>query len=194
MTPLEAVSAFATIVQLIGQFQQGRNDASQLSDQEFFNWLSQQHYEPIKQMIQANRDLQTGVAKLLRQDHQSMLTKIDVLGGTLSVVARQVAEFRSIFDALAPGNQIEPEVFNLLRELVEKDWKRFGLSGPTGNPELLIIDGRCEPITLEDGGTQFLGQDLQKLAAHGFLDFTQGTHSKNFALTRAAYTYVSALS
>jgi hypothetical protein len=192
MGPLEIISAYATIVQLIGQFQQGRNEASQMTDQEFLDWLSENHNDPIRKIIQENRDLQTGIAKLLREDNRTIVSKIDELGSMLTSVASQVGEFRAVLDALAPGAQVEPDVLHLLRELVEKDWKRFGLSGPSSNPDLLIIDGKCEPITLAEGGTQFLGQDLGNLASLGFLDFRQGEHSKNYALTRAAYRYVNA--
>src|SRR3954469_23118167 len=133
MEPLEIVSAFATIVQLIGQFQQGRKDLSQMGDQEFFDWLSEHHHEPIRKMIQENRGLQTGIAKLLRQDNGIILSKVNELGSIMSSVARQVGEFRNVFDALSGRHDVEPEVLKLLRDFVKKDWERFGLTGSGRN-------------------------------------------------------------
>lgn len=189
MTGLEIAAAYATIVQLVGQFKQERKDALSVTDEEFLGWLARNHQEPIRKLIQENKELQTGIFKLLRQDNRLVMSKIDDLGAMLIGVSSMIGEFRDIFHALAPSVQMEPEVMALLKELVDKDWRKFSVMATLGGgPSLGILEGECLPF---NGDSQFLFQDLDRLAALGFLDLSYlARGEKVYSLIRAAYRVI----
>lgn len=194
MTGFEIAGGFATIVALIGQFKQEEKDikdAKKEEHQRFIEWLEYHRHHEIKNAIEKNAAIQEEVGRVLQQDTQLILSKINEISAELSKIASTIDFFQGLAGAISAQTHVHAETMELLPQLVKNDWKKFLLIGAIGsNVFISAVEGACSEINIDE---QFLQQDLDDLVNLGYLrlEYTDGG-DKMYSLTRTAYKAVEA--
>lgn len=79
MDPITAATAYATLVGLICAFKKEWKDRQDLNAQQFVSWLEAHHREDLKQFIVCSAELPSEIDKLLKQDTELILARLNEL-------------------------------------------------------------------------------------------------------------------
>jgi hypothetical protein len=140
------VAEFATIVGLIGLYKQERSAPNKQEHQDFIEWLEYHRHEDLKNLIVNNAALLTEVNHLIKADTELILSKIEDISVTLAKVAADIEEFRGLAGLMTHEPDLEPQTRELLRQLVQGGWKKFGVFPIRGRTEIMMIHDGCQPI------------------------------------------------
>ena len=123
MSPLEGSTIFATIVGLICNWRQERGGVAQDRFQDFITWLSQHHFNELRDRIMASQTLQQELGELLRLDISLLNSKLDTIVTAISSVADRIESldrvsraFHSSTEALSDQAAYILKVFDQSRE------------------------------------------------------------------------------
>ena len=111
---MELISAFTTIVSLIGQFRGERSSQKQTDFNEFLEWLLKTKNEEIKYLIEEKSQVAEGIRKLLNEQHSTLITKLEQLENALASYANRIEGFSDISNALSLESRLSDQAFDII--------------------------------------------------------------------------------
>jgi hypothetical protein len=157
MEPLQAASAFATIISLIRIFRQERGAVEGLDHRMFIEWLETHRHQEIKDLISITYHLQAEVDQLMRADHAVIIQKLDMLDSAMASLASRVAEFRPMVMKLISSADLPEQAISILKQL-EASRTGWFMCKHTNVVTLMMQGGN---ITITD--PKFVGDDVATL-------------------------------
>ena len=187
MDPTSTATALAIIVGLICNFRQERGATEQLDHKKFVEWLEYHQHEDIKNLILNTYHLQAEVDKLLREDHDLMLKKLEAISGMLASLMSHISEFRGLAVTLVPSIQLSDQAVSILRQFVKSNSKYMLLIKHTGGCILNLEVGG----NVKESEPRFLEDDLNTLVAFGLLTLDYGSSGNPlYRITRNAVKFI----
>ena len=186
---MDALTALATITQLLGLFVQERRGSTDLRKQQFLDWLECHRHEELKELICNTHHLSEQVDNLLRADQVRILQEIHAVNGTLAQVMSRLDALAPIANTLAPQNILSDFAIDALCHFEEsKETNLITLPDGSG-----VQFGNSGAIAHEE--PRFLSDDMDVLEMCGFIKAT--AHHQGYSvyeLTRqgAAYAKLAA--
>lgn len=183
MSPLEGSTIFATIVGLICNWRQERGGAAQDRFQDFITWLSQHHFNELRDQIMASDSLQQELGDLLRLDISLLNSKLDTIVTAISSVADKIEALDRVSRALqASTGALSDQAAYILKGFDQSGETRMVVFAEYGMVHLMP-QGFGLPI----GDSRFLEDDISSLASLGLISHVD--HSRDgdpiYAITRA---------
>ena len=173
----------ATLVGLICNWRQERGGQATERFQDFMTWLSNHHFEGLRERIFESEELQRELSGLLQRDVSDVNAKLDVLTNAMASVAEKLDSFRGIGRAIgAVGDQISHQAVHLLCA-----FEASGAARMVVMCDFHICYLLPNNQTLEPAEKRFLEDDISSLAYLGFLkhvDYNKSGHPI-YAMTRA---------
>ncbi len=191
MEPLISATALATIISLIGQFRSERKNSSDIKNEEFMSWLSDNRHEEIKSLLELNTNSTISIKALLTINHGELVKKLDVLDKALAVYASGFCEFSDLIKSIKPNANLSKQSISIIKQLDESKGKGI-LVARSGNITLHVLGGTAKQI--EANEQRFLEDDLKVLTEYNFLRYDVGPNGDDiYLITRYASEYVSSL-
>jgi hypothetical protein len=119
MDLMTAASSIATLVSLLGQFRGERQTVKEEDYKEFLNLLDETRHNELKTLIESNQQASDSIKKLLYEDRNVLLEKIESLDKALAQFASGFEGFSQLVEAVKPTDRLSSQALNLLR-LVEE--------------------------------------------------------------------------
>lgn len=191
---MEVLSSLATIVGLIYNFKSGRDAKSDREYHDFLNWLEQNRYNNIIKQIEGSDELVRGVESLLRENHDTVLDKLNFIEDAVSCLVSGMSSLSTIAHAIRPNAELSDQAIRILRNFVESqasfilELKTLGGDGEG----YMIADGDGRKLGISE--PRFVEDDFDSLCALGLL--TPDVNSKGsqmYRITRNAVKYVDQL-
>jgi hypothetical protein len=188
MELITMAGAFASIVGLICNFKSERNATDRPDTQEFLNWLdSLEHHNQIKDLIESNQEVISGIEKILREDTVVLLEKLNQIDNALASYATRVDTFNGLSAAIKPNATISQQAINILKRIEEKGASGFIKSETYDGSLLTIIEGG----EIEYDEPRFIEDDLSNLVDLNLLRRRKSqSGSEVFKITRNASGYL----
>ncbi|MFW8632077.1 hypothetical protein [Vibrio natriegens] len=191
---MEVLSSLATIIGLIYNFKSGRDAKSDREYHDFLNWLEENRYNNIIKQIEGSDELVRGVESLLRENHDTVLDKLNFIEDAVSCLVSGMSSLSTIAHAIRPNAELSDQAIRILRNFVESqasfilELKTLGGSGEG----YMIADGDGRKLGISE--PRFVEDDFDSLCALGLL--TPDVNSKGsqmYRITRNAVKYVAQL-
>ncbi len=176
---------FATIVQLIALFVQERRSTKEAKREHFLQWLDQHRFQHLKDAIAQTHYLSDEVDKLLLQDHQIILGKLEEMSSVLGSVVHHI-EVLSGLGRSQPKQGLSVQAVEILTLFVEEGFTALYGKGRFGT---YFLPG---PKTINGIDERFLDDDLTSLVCHGLLLEQPSDDGVVYKLTRAGNGFVAA--
>jgi hypothetical protein len=191
MVDLVAVSsAFATIVGLVCNYAAERRVGVSDPFADFMDYLRVSHDE-IRRKIDENRDLNQALRRLLSQENDVVLHKLERLDQILAGVAANLDDFRQLSVAVYKEEVLSEEAVGILTKFYDSGDARFLEVKNPGGALYLPLETGAEGMTFEH---RFLEDDLRTLCELGFLTLSHSSQGgRIFILTRQAARCVEAI-
>jgi len=190
MEPLTLASAFTAIVGLISTFKREHKDHQNLDYQLFRNWLETHRHQELLELIVKSQELPTEIDRLLKQDTEIILSKLDVINDILATLLSNVDGLKGITHAVHPSPELSDQALSILRQFVNSGSEEFGV----------IRHGLSYILNLTKGGMisfhepKYIQDDLDKLVSLGFLRTRFGNNGNIFyGITRNAFQYIKVI-
>jgi hypothetical protein len=184
MEPITTVSAFASIISLIGVFKSERRAKDSATINQYVDWLRRCQHDQLANLIQGNIQLSQSLQTLLSQQHDEVMAKLRGLDQMLSDVASRTAIFKEIAGALPLSSRISDQAVSILRELNEANASQFAEIPSFDGTCFQISDGKRGNIVITD--ERFIEDDLLTLCELGLLRLRQTSKgTRFFHITRA---------
>jgi hypothetical protein len=185
---MDPLTAFVTIVQLIGLFKQEHSEQDSQSEQQFLRWLDHHHMEEIKELITNIFHLTDQVNQVLRADQKVILAKIHENNSLAAAALAELREFSGIAKILVPHSTLSDQAKEVV--LAFYDSGGSAISYLPGSDVIQVFPGNhC--FRVDDA--RFLADDLHSLAAIGLLSEERQDQWFHYGATRAGSTFVAAL-
>lgn len=189
MDPLSISTSIATVIGLVFNFKQGRQEGRDDKHQEFMEWLEYHRHEELKRQIESSHQLMIEVEALLKLDTQTILSKLSSIDDILARILSHVEGFAGLAHLLKPNSDLSDQAINILRGLVHSNSDKFHVVKamgktidlrPTMGGHIKIIDER------------FIEDDLATLVNMGLLRAEYGgSFGTLYGITRQAAKLVS---
>jgi len=114
MDPITMASAYATIVGLLCTFKRERSGRAAQDREQFLMWLDAQHREDLKELIVRSAELPTEIDRLLKQDTEQILLKLNDLRDSVVSLPRRIDNLAEMLQ----NNQPRAERLRLLPQLI----------------------------------------------------------------------------
>jgi|ERR1700733_971639 molybdopterin converting factor small subunit len=194
---MDPVSAFASIVGLLGQFVSERRAASQRSAEEFQAWLTEHNHEEIVELISQSDRTVIAIRALLSEDRAELRTRLADIDRNLAILASANQTLAPLAAALVPGAELSQQAIDFLRRFVKSPSGRLfeKKRGMDGRLHLVELDAPA-PVRgeVEYGDRRFYEDDVSTLVALGLITFdSNGDGERILCLTRAAVTFIEQL-
>ena len=187
MDPIVASTTFATIVSLLSNFKQERKDQKDLQTRDFVTYLAQHSFDDLKEFIVRSSELPTEIDKLLKEDTELILNKLNEMDRILASLLSQSSETKGLAHILRPESEISDQAINILSQLNDSGLEQFIMIRHLGGIALLMPGGHEIEVTEE----RFLEDDLNVLANLGLLiPRTTKDGDMAFAITRQGIKYL----
>lgn len=187
MEPLTLASAFTAIVGLISTFKREHKDHKNLDYQLFRNWLETHRHQELIDVIVRSQELPTEIDRLLKEDTEIILSKLDIINGILASLLSHVAVLKGITNVFQSSYELSEQAVSILRQFANSGAEEFGV----------IRHGLSYLLPFTKGGMisfqepTFLQDDLDKLVSLGFLRTRCGNSGGMFyGITRDAIQYI----
>jgi hypothetical protein len=188
MDPLATSTALATVVGLICNFRQEKGASEALDHQKFIEWLEYHRHDDIKNLITNTYNLQDEVNRLLRADHSEIIARLNTINEALTSVLSHISEFSVLAKQLGTTSALSDQAVSILQQ--------FAGSKATEFVHFQVEVGSILALTSGDGNIpfddeRFVTDDIQSLAALGFISLTRYNSSGNpiYSLTRNGARY-----
>ncbi len=186
---MDEISAFATIVGLLGQFSAERSFKGQLEFNDFLEWLVKANHTEVKKRIEENTVATLQIQELLRQDHKKFQDQLHKLNDAITAYASGIAGFDKLADSINPNSVLSKQAISILHQIQK--------SGATKIMEIRMHGGTDYIYAETDGGLEieeerFVEDDLKTLVEKGLLRHEFNSKGENiYVFTRAASRLVS---
>lgn len=185
---MDLVTALATIVQLIGMFRQEQGLREDLTHRQFIEWLEYHRHEQLKELISHTFHLSQEVDRLLREDQQTILAKLNDINSIVADILRHVEGFGAITETLAPEAGLSEDAVATIR-LFDQSGARTLVLLPDDTG---VMFAEVQQAAQFDD-TRFLEDDLDSLVTRGMLKELYGGNCRSFNLTRRGAAFVKML-
>lgn len=180
---------FAQIVQLLAIFVQEYRARKDLTHRGFVEWLGTHRHDELKDLISENRHVSEEVDKILQQDHQLILSKLEGVSQIVADILSRIEEL-STLTTILPGSGMSKQSIEIITWFVDSGATEFAvIKQYTNEPPILQALPRQDTLLgqLEE---RFLSDDLASLMNHGFLMQAFDRKFDCYKLTRAAVAFV----
>ena len=186
---MELISAFTTIVSLIGQFRGERSSQKQTDFNEFLEWLLKTKNEEIKYLIEEKSQVAEGIRKLLNEQHSTLITKLEQLENALASYANRIEGFSDISNALSLESRLSDQAFDIIHWMEDVGASSFLEDSLTGETVFICINGGGKNFVPHD--QRFIKDDLNTLLELGLLRHRYNKSGKNlYDYTRNAHALI----
>lgn len=185
MDPITVSTTLATIVGLICNFKQERKGRQDAKHEDFIEWLEYHRHEEIKNLLANNFNLTSEVDALLKQDTETILSRLNGIDDVLAKILSHFEGFSGIARIVRPGSELSDQAVHFLRSLANSKSDKFRIILQLGDPAFLSMN-RGGNIEIID--PRFVEADLETLVTLGFLRKEYG--SQEFGITREAVRLV----
>lgn len=190
MEPITLASTFASIVGLICNFKQEKKDQKSSKSRDFLDWLEYHRYHKLKEQISRSHDLLRAIEELLKQDYKLIIERLNQIDNILASLASHIEGMQGLINVLKPQALLSDQVINILRQLVNSNFKEFGRIETSDGIYLTFLGGD----DLEIKEPRFLDDDLNSLTKLGLLLPRIGSRGTNFfGITRNAVKLINAI-
>lgn len=192
MSALETITAFTTIISLLGQFQSGRTNVTQNDFNNFIELLESNHLPEIKNLILSNQNTTSYIKSLLNRDIPTIKGQLDYIEQRLMSLTSAIDGFSDLGRQLGATTQISDQSIHILRQLDEKGASSF-LVIETDDGYYLPLDAPNN-TTLNIPSSRFLMSDLNDLVSLDFLlPNSTSSETPRYVFTRKAEDLVKTL-
>jgi hypothetical protein len=185
---MDFVTALATIVQLIGMFRQEQGERDDLTHRQFIEWLEYHRHQELKDLISHTFHLSQEVDRLLREDQQTILAKLNDINSIVADILRHVEGFGELTRTLVPEAGLSDDAIAMVRLFSESGARTLVLLPDDSG----VLFAEVQQAAQFDD-TRFLEDDLDSLVAHGLLKELYSSNSRSFNLTRRGAAFVKML-
>lgn len=185
---MDPVTAFATIVGLMGTFKSERRASSDDEYREFMEWLGEKRHDELIHSIQTNQNLTAALTSFLNGSHEEVMAKLSGLDYAMMELASRIDGVQEVAYAIAPQAELSSQAFSILKQLNDSGGSVFLEMKMLGGTMYQVMDASGQ-IQIEE--PRFIEDDLEKLCQLGLL--LQDYNSKGgrlFRITRASVKYV----
>lgn len=179
---------FQALVSLYGLWVQERRADKELSVDKFGKWLEERGFNDLKKLLTENRDLQTGIAKLLRADHAEILETLREMDKILVSIAGKLDGFKEISQGVGLSPEISDQADSLLTQLYQSGAASLFIAELDGGAVQIILSNRAWMDVPE---RQLAGDDLRTLERFGFLHATPDGGGCDYRITREGIRYLT---
>lgn len=193
MDPLTLSTTFATIVGLISNFKSERTQTSEDEYNEFISWLEERRYTSLIKELHDNYRLSLNIRELLRENHNQLLTKLDVINDGLLKIASQIEGFDRIAEVTNPNSGLSDQAISILKQLDNSGGSQILALPHSGVYVYMIMDGKNSQM-IEITEDRFADDDFNQLSTYGFLNIGYNSTGKTtYKITRLAVKYLNSL-
>lgn len=115
---------FAQIVQLLAIFVQEYRSRKDLTHRQFIEWLGTHRHDELKDLISESRYAAEEVDKILQQDHQLILSKLEVVSQIVADILSHIEELSTLTQIL-PGSGMSDQAVQIITSFVESGAMAF---------------------------------------------------------------------
>jgi len=166
MDPLALSTAFATIVGLLCNFKSERNSKSDDEYSEFVEWLQSKNHDQLLKANSLNKQLGISIKSLLSQNHETVISKLFAIDGSLILLASKVNGLKEISKSISPNIELSSQAISVLKQL-EASGGSFFIE--TDNWDGLAYDIMDASGTIEVEEQRFIKDDLEQLISLNLL-------------------------
>jgi len=179
--------AYQALISMFALFIQERRADKELDTRKFGEWLEEHKFGDLKRILIENRDLQTGVAKLLRADHAQILEKLGEMDRLLVSISGKLEGFKEISGAVGITPELSDQADSLLTQLYQSGAATLFHAEYDYGTVIMMLSNR---VKIEVPEPQLAGDDLRTLERFGFLHSTTGGDGYDYRLTRDGIRYL----
>ncbi len=194
MLPLEASTILATLVGLLCNWKQERGAVAQDRFQDFITWLTQHHFNALRDKIEGSAELQREMGQLLREDSQILSGKLDLVCEGISSLSQRIESLSGVANALeSKGDSLSEQAIEILKLFSESGANRMVTFDPhPGMENILLLPNRVS-YSLSD--VRFMEYDLCVLCRFDFIRQVDSTTQGNpiYGLTRNGAAFAAQL-
>jgi hypothetical protein len=185
MDLLTSATAFATIINLVGQFRSEIGNKNTADFNEFLTWLIKTNHHDIKTLIENNSKTTIGIKAMLNEQHETVLSQLQSINEALITFSSQFPALNEVANGINPNLALSDQSMSILRQFEETGCSEVLESDGT----LHILDGPLGRMSVEV--PRFLKDDLKKLVDLQLLRVRNSTQGKQiYMITRAASQFV----
>ena len=187
-TLMNLVTAFTSIVGLLGVYKDEVRGREGQDFNRYIDWVRRQEHHHLVDLILNDQELSRSIRVLVEDEHGEVMARLRELDKTLSSVASHMAAFKPLADAMRVKSGLSDQAISILqqsnranashiRELRTSSGHRFNLH-PADNPNAFG--------TLEIAESRFIEDDFDSLCQLGLLRQLHHTPGRRvYRLTRA---------
>lgn len=183
---MDPITALATIVQLLGLFRQEQGQRTDLTHQQFMEWLEYHRHQELKDIISHTFHLSQEVDQLLRADQAEILATLNNVNSIVVDILRHVEGLSAIAETLAPDGGLSTQAVEILALFVSSGAKTMV---PT--PDGLGCQFAETQQAFHVSDVRFLQDDLDSLVSHGFVSISNAGPFTLYGLTRRGAKFIS---
>ncbi|CAK3522638.1 hypothetical protein [Vibrio cyclitrophicus] len=187
---MEVFSSLATVIGLIYNFKSDRKSTSNDEYQEFLNWLADKRHKKLIEELNTNQVLGLSIKGLLQQNHDLVISKLNLLDESLLQLASGIDGIHEIAKAVNPNVELSEQAITILRNLVESQGSFILESKTLSGTNYRVYDGDRRSLGITE--YRFVDDDFDLLCSLSLLtlDFN-GSGSRMFRVTRNAVKYIA---
>ncbi len=186
---MDLISAFTTVVSLIGQFRSERSGLAAADFNEFLIWLAEANHSELKTLVEQNSRKVIGIKALLNEQYEVFHERLEMLDSALAAYASSLPGFSDLTEGLKPQAAISDQALKILQEFDSSGASKFIVEDSLDDIVALLYLDADDGIAIED--VRFLEDDLNTLVNLQLL--RHGHNSRGeviYHLTRAASSLV----
>ena len=190
MDPLTLAFSFSTIVGLICNYRGEKNRQEDENYSDFLLWLSESNHDEIKKLIKGNTEISQGIEKLLLENRDMFLEKLEAIEEITLKISSQIPGFDSLAKAINQNLEISEQAISIISQLNKTGFSKM-LEAGFDQGTSLIVFGNNLHLTIEE--PRFLDDDLNTLVNFGLLlkDYNS-SGSAIYSLSRNAVKFIAA--
>jgi len=192
---MELVTGFITLVQLIALYKELKKSGEIDARMEFETFLKERKHKEVLDLINRTHHLQTEVTKLLQDDHEQILEKINELNKVSMSIAARLDSFKQIVQTVTPEDALPDErlpkqAMDIMTCLVSNGQNGFQFIQMLGGDRIATLpDGQSLPIQ----EPHFFEDDCELLVSLGYLRAKHTTQCQIWHLKRAGLEFGKSL-
>ena len=181
---MEPISAFSTIVGLLAAWKSSADAHDEKGVSEYLEWLRRHDHGQIVSLITENKELLQALNGIIAWRHEDLVNRLNNLNQTLSAVARHVADFKPLANALDAPSQLSEQAVSILRQINDASASKVIEIKCRDGTTYQTLDGQRKVITVTE--ERFIEDDLLFMCDLGLLRLSHGSAgSRIFSITRA---------
>lgn len=158
---MDLISAFTTVVSLIGQFRSARSGSADADFNEFMIWLVEVNHSELKTLVEQNSRAVIGIKALLNEQYEVFHERLEMLDSALAAYSSSLPGFSDVTEGLKPQSAISDQALKILQEFDSSGASKFIVEDSLDDIAALLYLDADGGIAIEDA--RFLEDDLNTL-------------------------------